>query len=349
MLLLGQLVACRKDNIAPPIDRTLVPRTITQFVENNYDLTLLHAALKKANLLDTLQLPNVGTFFAPDAAAFNAHGIWSEKDLEAMNADSLREVLRGYIIPQRMFISQFPVQMGNVYTTRSGTTMYISVSASGNGAGPDNRNLVINGGVVLDGSKRNISLGNGVVHMLKKMMNVHSGTVQDYLASNPELSIFTAAMKRFNYWEGLKNNNPITVFAPNNAAFEKLNITEQQINNINPAAFKEQLFAIYHFNMAPKRIFTSEGWLIEGTVYADGGVKYGNYSLTPNYGWSAYWGEDSGIELYEWQGVRYGSVVGGNGSTVYKGSNTIDADHVTSNGVVHVIEDLFLFPEAMRK
>lgn len=348
LLLLAQLVACKKDDIAPPVDRTTIPRTIGQFIQNNYDLSLLHAALVKTGLVDSLEQPSYGTFFAPDNKAFNTMGILTKADIERLNTDSLREALRGHLITQRLFVSQFPVQMGSQYITKSGRMMYVSVSKGS--ANAEDRYLAVNGAVVLFNTKRNIGLANGVVHMVTKLMQYHDGSVQDFLAADTSLTLFVTAMKRFNYWEGLKVNNPLTVYAPNNEAFAKKGITADSINRMDPAAFREDLFGIYHFNMTPKRIFSTDGWLIYGSVYGDQGIKYSKYSVGPQYNYSLWNNEESsGVNVALKNGIYWSPNADGITETYYEGHTTAHADHLTGNGIVHVVEDLFLYPENLRK
>lgn len=342
------LAGCKKDDIAPPIDRTTLPRTIGQFIQNNYDLSLFNAALVKTGLIDSLNQPNFGTVFAPDNAAFNYMGIASAAEINRMNTDSLRNVLKGYMITQRMFVTDFPVQSGTAITTRSGKIMYMGVSGGVPFNGTGNREVCVNGALVLKDNKRNIGLANGVVHTIKKLMNYHDGTVQDYLAADTSLSIFVAVMKRFNYWDGLKNNNPVTVFAPNNAAFAKKGITADSVTRMNPVSFREELFGIYHFNLTPKRIFTTDGFIISGSVYADGGLKIGKYSFQPNYGYNSWnQAEESYISMSMWQDALWYPNADGVSQVKYDGGDTHNADHLTSNGLVHVIDGLVLYPEKL--
>jgi uncharacterized surface protein with fasciclin (FAS1) repeats len=327
-----------------------VPRTIGQFIDNNYTFTLLRAAIAKTNLADTLNRPNTGTFFAPDDRAFNYMGISTVEQIQKMNTDSLRQALLGYMIPQRLFVSEFPAQMGNAFTTKSGRTLYVSVNGYVFGSS-ENRQLCVNGVPVMTdaGIKRNIALGNGVVHILQRLIKDHDMTVQDYLAADTSLSTFVVAMKRFNYWDKLKTANPITVFAPNNKAFEKKGITADSINRMDPAAFKPELFGIYHFNLGTKRIFSSDGWLIKGTVYKDDGIMVGPYSFMPNYGFNSYLGIDENYIQIARMDSQFGSNPDGINTTYYDGQTSVNSDHLTNNGIVHVIEDLLLYPEWLKK
>lgn len=348
-----QLLACRKDDIDPPLDRTSIPRTIGQFIQNNYNFSLLKTALVKTGLMDSLNAPNAGTFFAPDNHAFNISGIFDAAAFDRMNVDSLRMELLSYMLPQRYFVAEFPAQMGNALQTKSGRTMYLSVSPAVAYNGPEHTEFTINGVPVSNtlGINRNVGLVNGVVHVPMRLMKFRDGTVQDLLAANSNLSIFTEAMKRFNFWEGLKNNNPITVFAPSNEAFERLGITLDSVSRMGSDQFDPIVFGFYHFNLSPKRIFTSDGWLIGGTLYREQGIRVGAYSFVPNYNYS-YYNKEENWEIVITKEVGSGSWqenTEGPAYSTYDGGAMPSADYLTKNGVVHIINDVLLLPGFFKK
>jgi uncharacterized surface protein with fasciclin (FAS1) repeats len=340
---------CKKDDIAPVIDRTTVPRNIGEFIENNYDLSLLNAALKKTGLSDSLKLPGAFTIFAPDNAGFNTLGIASAADIEKMNTDSLRYILRGHIIMNRYFISSFPFQMGNRYRTQSGEYLYVSVNGNKQQAA-DTRGVCVNGAYVMEESKRNISLANGVLHVIKKPLQYNSGTVQEYITNDTSLVIFAAAMKRFGFWDGLNAEGPLTIMAPANEAFLRYGLTADSIGRMNPASYKELTFGIYCFMQKAKHIFSTDGSQITGTVYGDNGIKMDGYSILPNFQYST-WSNtiqaSIGVQWYD--GSWWLPNEKGPSAVQYKGIETSGADHVSKNGIVHVITDLIFYPERMKK
>lgn len=354
LLMLG-FFACKKDDILPPLDRTVTPRTMAQFIQNNYNYTLLRYALDKVGLMDSLNHPNQGTFFAPDNNAFNLSGVYNKSDFDKMNADSLRQELKSYMLSQRLFVSDMPIQMGNVYTTKSGRTIYLSMSLNSSYLGAEERSLTINGVVIMGGVDvfRNIALTNGVIHTPKRLMKYGKGSAQDYIAADTSLSFFATAMKQFGFWDGLKKNNPITVFAPSNAAFKKIGISMDSLTRITPDRFDALVFGIYHFNFSPKRIFSSDGWLISNLIYGNEGIKIndnGLYSWAPNYTYSFYDNSETwGIFLYKFMNNTWYPNPSGPNSTSYEGAIIKDNDHVVDNGVVHVIADLLLNPQYFKK
>lgn len=337
---------CKKDNLAPELDRTTAPRTIGEFIKNNYDLSLLQAALLKTGLTDSLAQPGAYTFFAPDNAAFNLLGIGNASDFDKLNTDSLRHVLRYHLLRDRYYVSGFPVQMDNKYITATGEPMYVSVSAAGTLA--ESREVSVNGAGIAEGAKRNIALSNGVIHLIRKPLQFHTGTVQDYISKDTSLSIFTAAMKRFGYWEGLAVKSPVTVYAPANSAFLSRGLSADSISRMNTADYQELTFGIYVLLLQSRQIFTPDGYLIErGTVYGVKGILFGDYSLLPNFSLFSGTGQ-LGIAYYD-KGIDWWGANNKGPNTVnYKGG-AINADHLTNNGLVHVIDNLIFYPELMKK
>ena len=347
-LLLALVTGCRKDNLIPPIDRTTTPRQMGAFIENNYDLSILAAALKKTGLLDTLNQGGPFTLFAPDNNAFNAMGVKGVEDVADMNTDSLRFMLRYHMLRNRYFISNFPVQMDNKYVTLAGEQIYVSVLKSVN-ITPD-QETHINGAVVMTDSKRNIPLANGVIHVLAKPLKLTQATVQDYIAADTSLTLFAAAMKKFNLWDGLKTNKPITVFAPANSAFDKYDITAAKIAAMNVADYDSLVFAIYPLEMRKMHVFAPDGSLINnGMPIADQGIKIGKYSIAPTYSYNQYYGEETaGIGISKWKAGNWYPNEEGPAAVQYK-NGVVNADHLCNNGIVHVIDDLFLNPDLMKR
>ncbi|GGH69927.1 putative surface protein with fasciclin (FAS1) repeats [Filimonas zeae] len=342
--------SCKKDDIEPPVDTTKLPRTMAAFIQNNYDLSLLSMALQKTGLLDSLALPGSATFFAPDNNAFAAIGIGSIAAINGMNTDSLRNQLRYHLLRNRYFVSSFPSQIGYSYTSANGKPMYVSTSNL-YGSGAEARQVYVNGAMVYTGAKRNIALSNGVIHLLSKPLQYNEGTVQEYITRDTSLTFFAAAMQRFNLWDGLKANSKVTVFAPDNAAFRRYGFTQDSIARMNPASYQELAFGVYPLLLQPRHIFSTDSWQIKSEQYGPNGIYFGNYVVTPDY---AYNGNNNTDQANV--SVLYLDVSGfyqpndkGPAQANYKGGAARGADHLTANGIVHVIDDLLFYPELLKK
>ena len=344
------IAGCKREDLTLPGDNAADSRSIGSFIRNNYDLSLLSAALERAGLLDSLNQPGPFTFFAPDNAAFNAIGITRAKDFDMMDPDSLRFALKCQGFRDRKYISDFPFQMGNKYVSMAGPEMYISVSRDitgvGNGAG--DRNVFVNGAYVYGNTKRNIALANGVVHVVKKPFRYTQGTVQDFLTADPSLSLFVAAMKQFKLWDGLKEKGPFTVFAPHNDAFRKYGLTADSINRMDPDKFKAIAFGIYPLMEETRHIFSTD-WKQINVDYSgiNTYIHLPGFSVKPAYMYYEYTQQEShSIEVVDDAGKS-----GVNGPSVihYKNGPALGADHIVTNGIVHIVDDLLLFPQTLIK
>ncbi|RFS26657.1 fasciclin domain-containing protein [Chitinophaga silvatica] len=341
------LASCSKDNLQPPIDRTSVPRTMGVFIENNYDLSLLNAALKKTGLYDTLINNGPFTLMAPDNNAFNLIGISTIEQIESLNTDSLREVLKYHIIRNRYFTNMLPLQLDNKYITLSGAPMHVSVDVSNYFTASD-RMIVINGAIMGKGTKRDIALANGVIHIVTRPLGYNKMTTQEYIAADTSLSFFVAAMKQFKLWDNLKENNPVTIFVPTNNAFLKNNITLEKIKAMNPADYSPVTFGIYALMMKPMRIFTTDGYMI-GQLNINGGSIArvdSTYGVSPNY--STWSGNKAEIWIYKWKGGSWVVNTEGPASIQYN-QGFSNCDHLCNNGVVHIVDDIFLQPDLMKR
>lgn len=344
------LAACSKDNLTPPTDKTTLPRNIGTFIENNYDLSLLSAALKKTGLLDTLNQAGAITLFAPDNAAFNRIGITTPEEIDRMDVDSLRFMLRYHMMRDRYFISTFPKQMDNKYTTLAGEKLYVSIDKVDQFIKSDIYTFV-NGAFVMTGAKRNIALANGVIHILSRPLQFYKMTVQDYIAKDTSFSLFTAAMKQFGLWDDLKTKDPLTVYAPVNSAFEKYGITTAKIAAMKPAEYKPIVFSIYALQMRPMHIFSADGYIIGGTNVFGANVVFvdGGYGIAPSYLHNTNDNtEIAGLGMGQMYGLNWGPNPDGPSSIEYAG-DVLNTDHLCTNGIVHVISDLMLNPDLMKQ
>ncbi|BAV06009.1 Uncaracterized surface protein containing fasciclin (FAS1) repeats [Filimonas lacunae] len=342
--------ACKKDDITPPIDKTTLPRTMAAFIQNNYDLSLLNAALQKTGLYDTLAQAGAYTFFAPDNNAFAAIGIGSVAQINSMNTDSLRHQLRYHLLRNRYFVASFPSQIGYSYTSATGEPLYASASNL-YGSSADNRQLFINGAMVYNGAKRNIALANGVIHLVSKPLQYHAGTVQEYITRDTSLSLFAAAMQRFNLWDGLQNNSKVTVFVPDNAAFRRYGLTQDSIARMNPASYQDLAFGVYPLLLKARHIFSTDSWQITSEQYGPNGIYFGNYVVTPEYQYNGNNNTENATVSVSYLDVNgfYQPNDKGPGAARYKGGSAKGADHLTGNGIVHVIDDLLFYPELLKK
>jgi len=239
------------------------------FLANNYSLSLFHAALKQANLLDLLKQEGPYTLFAPDNNAFNALGIVRASDFSSMNQDSLRAMLLYHILPRRLYNRDIPnYTIDNKYMNMVDKEVFIGYRFSNSCTSCN-----VLSEIYVNGSKsvyatQNIALANGVLHVIDKVLK-YDKTLQDVLTHRPEYSYFVALLKRVGDWERLAQPRFTTVFAPDNQAFEKAGFTLEQINKLDPKEYQKRLWRVYWVD---NHIFLSD-MVIYGQL--DGSGYYG--------------------------------------------------------------------------
>ncbi|WP_021191567.1 fasciclin domain-containing protein [Sphingobacterium sp. IITKGP-BTPF85] len=115
-------------------------RPASDFIKNNYEMTLFSAALEKVGLASTLNEKGPYTVLVPTDAAFNELGIFRPSDFDKMNLDSLKKVIQYHILPRRMLLRDIPSNGVDVrYATLAGSELYASLGSVGpNGGTPTN-------------------------------------------------------------------------------------------------------------------------------------------------------------------------------------------------------------------
>lgn len=275
---------------------------IVDVASKNGSFKILEAALAKADLVGALQGAGPFTVFAPTDAAF-------EKLLKDLNitADQL------LAHPQLKDVLLYHVVDGKVMSTAL-TDGMMAKTLQG-----ENLKVDLKDGVKINDAKVTIAdlpATNGVIHVIDTVLvpkafkqvtePVVPATVVDIALSSPDFSTLVAALQKADLVDTLKGAGPFTVFAPTNAAFEKLlkdlNITAADLLS-QPDLSKVLL---YH--------------VISGEVMSTD-LKNGTEAKTLN-------GESVKIDLTN--GVKINT------------SMVTTADLKAGNGVVHVIDTVLV-------
>jgi uncharacterized surface protein with fasciclin (FAS1) repeats len=190
--------------------------TIVETAQATADLSFLVEAVVAADLVDAL---NSGTFtvFAPNNAAFQA----------LLDSDPAWNVISDIPVETLTSVLLYHVVEGEVKAADLSDT-YVNTLSPGPNSEPLSLQINVSGGVFFDGDaaplSTDIQTSNGVVHVIDKVMMPNS--LVDFALANPNFSILVQALTRpsFNgaYLGALTGTNPLTVFAPTNAAFEAL-------------------------------------------------------------------------------------------------------------------------------
>ncbi len=268
-------------------------QTIAQIAAANPKLSTLVTAVKAAGLVDTLNSPGSFTVFAPTNAAFNK---LPKGTLEALLKDpaALKNVLLYHVLGSKV-LSRDAVKAGHA-TTLNGQDVVISTH---------HRRLYVNNARVI---VRDVRATNGVIHIIDAVLLPPSKDIVESLASKPEFSTLVTAVKAAGLVDTLKSAGPFTVFAPTNAAFNKLPKGTLEALLKDPIALKNIL--LYH--------------VVAGTVYSADARK-----LT-----SATMANGATVKIHVDDGRLW-----------INNAKVIHADWLATNGVIHVIDSVLIPPK----
>ena len=279
-------------------------QSIAAIVSTNANFSLLKAAVVHAGLVSVLDGAGTFTVFAPDNKAFAAAGLDTDAKIKALPVETLKGILLYHVLGQKVASSAIAVGNNAEVKSVGGANLYVTKN---------------NNGVFISGAKvtaADVMASNGVVHVINTVLMPPTGSIVQTGQANPNFTFLVAAVLRAsegttNVAQVLSGNGPFTVFAPTNQAF--MNAGFANIAAIQ-AADPEVLTKILTYHVIAGRVLSSD--LSEGLKAA-----------TVN-------GATVTISLVG------GAKVKGNGSA--KAASVVQADLVTSNGVVHVIDSVLL-------
>ncbi len=205
--------------------------TVAEEVLFNQDFTILAAALRQVDLLETVATTENITVFAPDNAAFVAAGITS---LDGFSDEELTTVLTYHVLGARVLSTQLPES--GIAATLEGGNIYLGYLFGGR--------VLING--LTEIKAVDIEKSNGVIHVIDRTLVPPAGDIVDIaiaLSEAEEGADFTVLVSLLasedyaDITEAIKGQNNITVFAPNDAAFEAMSdslttLTPEQIGEV---------------------------------------------------------------------------------------------------------------------
>jgi len=291
------------DGVLLPSYASAAVGTISEVIVFDTDYTILVAALKKAELLETVSEADNLTLFAPDNAAFVAAGITS---LEGLDKEVLTPILLYHVIGAKVLSSQLPAD-GMVTTLSSDQMMYLGY---------------LNDGVVLINGLTKITAvdiekSNGVVHTINRTLVPPADDVVDIavaladMGDDSEFTVLVSLLASDDFsgiTQALKDAENVTVFAPTDAAFGDISDTIEGLTT-------EQIANVLTYHAAPARVFSSQlvdgqsiGMLNQETVTVN--IADGMVSITDKSG-----GEDAKVIEVNIQG---------------------------SNGVIHVVDKVLI-------
>lgn len=195
-------------------DDTVQNNSIVGIASRTENLSILVDALKRTDLVATLDGAEPFTVFAPTNAAFTsfltANGF---ANLDAVPTAALKQILLNHVVS------------GTNLSTGL-TTGYIKTLAKGSASTTNTLSMYVDtsSGVKLNGvssvTTADVIASNGVVHIVNAVIGLP--TVVTHAAANPNFSTLVSLLSAQDLVTTLAGttNSPFTVFAPVNSAFD---------------------------------------------------------------------------------------------------------------------------------
>lgn len=304
MLLSVVAVGCDKDDEMVTPEPPAEEVTIADIAASDTSFSFLLAAAVRANLDEALAAPGTLTVFAPTNNAFRNAGFATIDAINTADPIFLATVLEYHILGSEVTAAQVPAGPNAPVATLGGTELFATRGASG---------VFINGVPV---ATADVQASNGVVHVIERVLLPPSGNIVETAIANPSFSYLVAAVLRASTGSTdvagvLSGDGPLTVFAPVNEAFIAAGFaTIDDINATDP----DVLTAILTYHVVGARVFSSD--LSNGQEPAT--VNGGTVTIT----------------------LGEGASVQGNSNA--EPANIVGTDIVTTNGVIHVIDQVLL-------
>lgn len=316
------------------VDAVLVPElelsivnTIVEPAYFNKDFSILTAAVVKAELLTTLIDPQANfTLFAPNNDAFEEAGITS---LEGLTAEDLAPILTYHVINDEVFGDGLPATGSAVPTL--GGDFYLSIND--NGAYINGLTMVT--AATLSGGA--LDYDNGVVHLIDRTLvpaskNIVEIAVAASQASDAEFGQLVAALTAVENDETtdalvtiLSGEGSYTVFAPTDAAFQSLYTLAQvaDFDALVAAVGIGTIEVVLKYHVLGSRVFSTD---IPNALDGNSSVN-----LSPLAEGLFTLNSDFTIEDQDFV-LELGTV----------DATIIDTDILSTNGVIHVIDEVIL-------
>ena len=256
----------------------------------------LVAAVKAAGLVDTLKSKGPFTVFAPSDKAFAKLPEGTvEYLLKPENKDKLVGLLKYHVVSGS-------VMAADVVKLKSAKSVQGSEIAI----------KVTDAGVMLNGKtkviKTDIKTSNGVIHVIDSViMPPRKKDIVDTAVGAEGFSTLVAAVKAAGLVETLKGEGPFTVFAPNDAAFAK--IDKATLGSLLKPENKDKLTAILTYHVVAGKVMAAD-------------VVNLKSAKTVN-------GQSATIKVSD-------------GTVMVDGAKVIATDIECGNGVIHVIDSVIM-------
>lgn len=188
---------CTSEKIKEFTDQTL---NITDYLRNNEDYSMFEEMLEITNYSSFMNTYGTYTVFLPNNDAvkkyLNDVGATSLKDVPV---EDLKEIVKLHILDQEVASTSFTD--GKIATPSQQGQFLITGAANTGGVSSTTVNKVANI------TASNIIVGNGIIHVIDKVLRVANKTLAQTIEADQNLSLFTEALKLTGWFDKL--NQPL--------------------------------------------------------------------------------------------------------------------------------------------
>ena len=190
---------CSEQKIKESTDET---QNITEYLRDNPDYSMFLEMLDITNYASYMNTYGTFTLFLPTNSAVKQYlsdvGATSLRDVPLVD---LQNIVQLHILDKKVNTTSFT---DGKIATPSLYGQYLLTGAATNAEGMASTTINKMSNVLVS----NIELGNGVVHVIDKVLRVANKTLAQTIEENPNLSLFTEVLKSTGWFEKL--NQPLT-------------------------------------------------------------------------------------------------------------------------------------------
>lgn len=282
--------ACGDDDDGPTTPDG--PGNIVEVAQSNDDFSELVSAVTEAGLASTLEGDGPFTVFAPTNAAFEA---LPDGLLSSLSNEQLTEILSYHVVAGAA-VASGDLEAEQSVEAVAGGDLFVT-TADGDVMVNDNASVVT----------ADIEASNGVIHAIDQVvlpdayLDLAGIVIKRYDLQTVEDAVVQAGIA-----STLQGDGPFTVFAPNNASFEGLDLS---------GLSQEELQNILTYHVLPSKVLSGDLSSSQTVTMASG------TELTIEVS------GDGAVSLTDQQGNVY---------------QVIEADLEGTNGVVHIIDGVLM-------
>ncbi len=244
LLLMVGLVGCKED--APQ------PKSISDVLLDQQDLTILRAAINHAGLQDAFKTSTV-TLFAPNDDGFKASGYANTDAITSLPPEQVRAMIMNHVIPSSLPVASMPQGLNNPVKMMSGARLFLSNT--------DGVPYLNQGKSTLS----NILANNGVIHVINRVIPKPTQSLAQVIKNTAEFSLFRQAVRRAiagdprlaTFYADTLGSFPVdpayTMFIPTNQAMVAGKLSQAEINTTSPIV----LARIVSYHIVLSRYFST--------------------------------------------------------------------------------------------